>query len=229
MLASKQQVRYLHKELLQDPARVPRLRHLAPREELLEQLTRRAYYVAFGLQAGVPRSAGAFAGLLEKGRSEVLGVANKMQELFYRIVDEWFVLRKELERKAYAGPAEAPLRDDVQRQLDILVGPDFLRHTPWEQLQQLPRYLQALRIRLDKYALQTGKDREATQLLDRLWKQYAERRAYCERHEVLDERLDEYRWLLEELRVSIFAQALGTRVPVSQKRLERAWQELLRK
>jgi ATP-dependent helicase HrpA len=208
---------------------VPRLRHLAPREELLAQLTRRAYYVAFGLQQGVPRSAGAFASLLEKGRSEVLGVAYKMQELFYRIVDEWFALRKELERKAYAGPAETPLRNDVQRQLDTLVGPDFLKQTPWEQLQQLPRYLQALRIRLEKYPLQTGKDREATQLLDRLWSQYDERRVYCERHEILDERLDEYRWLLEEFRVSLFAQALGTRVPVSEKRLERAWHDLLRK
>ncbi len=229
MLASKQQVRYLQKELLQDPARVPRLRHLAPREDLLAQLTRRAYYVAFDLQATVPRTGAAFAGLLDKGRAEVLGVAYKMQELFYRIVDEWFALRKELERKAYAGPAEAPLREDVQGQLDVLVAPDFLKNTPWEQLQQLPRYLQALRIRLEKYPLQVGKDREATQLLTRLWKQYAERRAYCERHELLDERLDDYRWLLEEFRVSLFAQALGTRVPVSEKRLERAWQDLLRK
>ncbi len=229
MLASRQQVKYLQKDLLQDPARVPRMRHLAPRDELLDHLTRRAYYVAFGLQNGVPRSAEAFANLLEKGRSEVLGVAYKMQDLFYRIVDEWFALRKELERKVYSTPAALPLKEDVQRQLGQLVGPDFLRHTPWEQLQQMPRFLQAVRIRLEKYPLQVVKDRDATKLLDRLWKQYAERRAWCERHEVLDEGLDEYRWLLEELRVSTFAQALGTRVPVSEKRLERAWQDLLKK
>ncbi|MDY6981563.1 MAG: DUF3418 domain-containing protein, partial [Pseudomonadota bacterium] len=96
-------------------------------------------------------------------------------------------------------------------------------------LQQLPRYLQALRIRLEKYGLQVAKDREATRLLERLWTQYAERRAWNERHEIVDERLDAYRWLLEELRVSLFAQALGTRVPVSEKRLERAWHELTRK
>ena len=215
--------------MLQDPARVPRLRHLAPREELLAQLARQAYYVAFGLQDGVPRTAAAFASLLEKGRSEVLGVAYRMQELFYRIVDEWFALRKELERKGFAGAAEGPLREDVQRQLANLIGPDFLKQTPWEQLQQMPRYLQALRIRLEKYGQQVGKDQEATRLFNRLWTQYADRRAWCERHEILDERLDEYRWLLEELRVSVFAQALGTRVPVSEKRLERAWQDLLRK
>jgi ATP-dependent helicase HrpA len=229
MLASRQQVKYLQKELLQDPSRVPRLRNLAPREQLLEQLIRRAYYVAFGLDAGVPRTAAAFASLLEKGRPEVLGVANKMQDLFYRIVDEWFALRKELERKVYATPAAQPLKEDVQRQLDNLVGPDFLQHTPWEQLQQMPRFLQALGIRLEKYPLQVAKDKDATLLLDRLWNQYTERRAWYERHEVLDEGLDQYRWLLEEFRVSLFAQALGTRVPVSEKRLERAWQELLKK
>jgi ATP-dependent helicase HrpA len=104
-----------------------------------------------------------------------------------------------------------------------------VQKTPWEQLQQFPRYLQALTMRLEKYPLQVGKDQEAARLLARLWTQFAERRAYCDRHEIVDERLDEYRWLLEELRVSLFAQALGTRVPVSEKRMERAWQELLRK
>lgn len=195
------------------------------------QLIRRAYYVAFGLheQKAVPRTAAAFNSLLELGRAEVPGVTYKMQELFYRIVDEWFALRKELERKPYATPAALPLKQDVQRQLDNLVAPGFLRQTPWEQLQQMPRFLEALRIRLEKYPLQVVKDRDATRLFDRLWSQYAERRTWCERHEVLDEGLDDYRWLLEELRVSVFAQALGTRVPVSEKRLERAWQELLKK
>ncbi|MEY4642357.1 MAG: ATP-dependent helicase HrpB [Pseudomonadota bacterium] len=229
MLASKQQVRYLQKELLQDPSRVPKLRPLAPREQLLEQLTKRAYYIAFNLQAGLPRSAAAFASQLEKGRSEVLSVANKLQDLFYRVVDQWFAVRKELERKVYAGSRELLLKEDVQRQLDALIAPDFLKKTPWEQLQQMPRYLQALALRLEKYPLQAARDQESARLLARLWTQYAERRAYCDRHEILDERLDEYRWLLEELRVSLFAQALGTRVPVSEKRLERAWQELLRK
>ncbi len=229
MLASKQQGRYLQKELLQDPARVPKLRPLAPREVLLAQLALRTYYLAFGLEAGVPRTSAAFASLLEKGRSEVLGVAYKLQELFYRIVDEWFALRKELERKVYAGPETVLLREDVHQQMATLVPPDFLLVTPWLQLQQMPRYLQALKSRLEKYPAQVGKDQEATRLLTRLWQQYAERRLWCERHEVLDEGLDEYRWLLEELRVSLFAQALGTRVPVSAKRLERLWQDLLRK
>ncbi|HEY0963454.1 MAG TPA: ATP-dependent RNA helicase HrpA [Pseudomonadales bacterium] len=229
MLASRQQVKYLHKELLQDPARVPRLRPLAPREELLAQLTRQSYYVAFGLQDRIPRTAAEFSSMFEKGRSEVLTVANRMQELFYRVVDEWFALRKELERKGFSGPDAASLRIDVQRQLDHLVSPDFLKHTPWEQLQQLPRYLQAVRIRLEKYGQQVARDRDATRLLDRLWTQYTERRAWNERHEMADERLDAWRWMLEELRVSLFAQSLGTRVPVSEKRVERAWQELTRK
>jgi ATP-dependent helicase HrpA len=153
-------------------------------------------------------------------------VAYKVQELCYRIIDTWFALQKQLQ-KGYDGPRDLLLRQDAQQQLDQLVHPAFLQTTPWLQLQQLPRFLEALRIRLEKYPLQVGRDQEATRLLTRLWQQYQERRQYCERHELVDEGLDEYRWLLEELRVSLFAQALGTRVPVSEKRLQRRWQELL--
>ena len=64
-----------------------------------------------------------------------------------------------------------------------------------------------------------------TQLLDRLWRQVEQRVAHCRQQEIEDAALEEYRWLLEELRVSLFAQQLGTRVSVSEQRLQRFWQE----
>jgi ATP-dependent helicase HrpA len=96
--------------------------------------------------------------------------------------------------------------------------------TPYAQLQHLPRYLKAVTMRLDK--LRADPARDASRLAElrpieqRYWRRVAERKGAS------DARLDEYRWLIEELRVSLFAQELRTPQPVSVKRLDKAWQAL---
>lgn len=224
MLGSKQQVRYLEKHLLQKPQHLHALRSLGPREQLLQQLIMRSYVIAFRLDEALPRSEAAFRQLLERGRSDVVGVADRLEALLCAVLTQRLALQQRLQR-GFSGPADLLFRQDVQQQLDQLVYPDFLQHTPWLQLQQMPRFLQAVEQRMEKYGTQKTRDQEATRLLQSLWQRYAERRAWCERHERADEALDEYRWLLEELRVSLFAQSLGTRVPVSEKRLQKFWQE----
>lgn len=224
MLASKQQLRYLEKHLLQNPAHLHALRSLGPREQLLQQLIMRAYVITFHLDSALPRSEAAFRRLLEQGKAEVVGVADRLEELLCSVLTRRLALQQRLER-GFAVPADLLFRQDVQRQLDQLIHPDFLQATPWLQLQQLPRFLQAIEQRMEKYGTQKARDQDATRELQALWQRYAERKAWCERHERADEALDEYRWLLEELRVSLFAQALGTRVPVSAKRLQKFWQE----
>jgi len=228
LLGNRQQLRYLQKELLQQPARLPQLKLLGPREAVLEQLIMLACFLAHGLDRELPRSREAFVARMEAGRSEVVATAYKVQELLYRILDAWSLLRRALEQ-GFRSPRDLLLRQDLERQLQGLFAPGFLLATPWLQLQQYPRYLQAALLRLEKYPLQTGRDQQMGLLLEQLWQQYQQRRDWCERHEQVDEKLDEYRWLLEELRVSLFAQALGTRVPVSEQRLRKAWQELLEK
>jgi ATP-dependent helicase HrpA len=100
----------------------------------------------------------------------------------------------------------------------------FLLQTPYAQLQHLPRYLKAVQLRLDK--LRADPARDASKLAElrpqdqRFWRLVAERKG------VQDARLHELRWLLEELRVSFFAQELRTPQPVSVKRLEKAWTQL---
>jgi ATP-dependent helicase HrpA len=224
MLASKQQHRYLQKQLLQNPAHMAAWRSLAPREQVLDQLIMRAYAIAFKVEESVPRSQQAFEAMLARGRAEVPGVATALEDLLCRILTLRASLQQRLQR-GFKGLGELQLKEDVEAQLAHLFPADFLAITPWLQLQQFPRYLQAIEARLDKYSMQGAKDAEWTRLLSRLWKQYAERKAYSERHEQVDAALDEYRWLLEELRVSLFAQALGTRVPVSEKRLQKFWLE----
>ena len=126
-------------------------------------------------------------------------------------------------RQEYSRPP-ADVATDVAQQLQRLVPKRFLLSTPYAQLQHFPRYLKAVQLRLDK--LRADPARDAAKFAElrpqdqRFWRLVAERKG------VQDARLQELRWLLEELRVSFFAQELRTPQPVSVKRLDKAWAQL---
>jgi len=105
-----------------------------------------------------------------------------------------------------------------------LVPKRFVLQTPYAQLQHLPRYLKAVTLRLDKLRADPARDAQRLAELRPLEQRYVRRLA--ELKGAGDARLDEYRWLLEELRVSLFAQELRTPQPVSAKRLDKAWAQL---
>jgi ATP-dependent helicase HrpA len=105
-------------------------------------------------------------------------------------------------RLAQTPPGSARLAAELRAQRDELVRPGFFASTPWAQLQHLPRYLEAW---------------------TRRWRERRDRDRAAGRQ---DPALDEFRWLLEELRVSLFAQELKTPAPVSLKRVEKAWEAL---
>ena len=114
---------------------------------------------------------------------------------------------------------------DITQQLQRLVPRDFLLQTTWTQLHHLPRYLKAMTLRLEKYRSDPARDAakmaELKPLEQRYWRLLAERKGQQ------DSRMLEFRWLLEELRVSFFAQELRTPQPVSVKRLEKIWMQLI--
>jgi len=114
--------------------------------------------------------------------------------------------------------------DDITAQLQRLVPKRFLATTPWPQLQHLPRYLKAIVMRLDKHRADPARDAQRLTELRPLEQRWLRR--VIERKGTTDARLDEYRWLLEELRVSLFAQELRTPQPVSAKRLLKAWEQI---
>lgn len=104
----------------------------------------------------------------------------------------------------------------------------FLVATPWRWLQQYPRYFRAIKLRLDKIAGSGWRrDRRAFDALEPLLDAYRRRLADHRRRGIDDAELDAFRWLLEEFRVSLFAQELGTSIPVSAKRLQRHWANVL--
>jgi ATP-dependent helicase HrpA len=117
---------------------------------------------------------------------------------------------------------------DVKAARDRLVYPGFLARTPWERLEHLPRYLRGYALRLEKYRANPERDQKHAATVQGLWQNYeAHARADHDAGRV-EPKLEEFRWLIEELRVSLFAQELRTPLPVSGKRLQKFWDDHLR-
>ena len=114
---------------------------------------------------------------------------------------------------------------DIEQQLESLFPARWFNSTPAVQLAHYPRYLKAIVLRIDK--LRTEPARDAPRLAEIGQLQAQLRRALAHRRGQLDARLEEFRWLLEELRVSLFAQELRTPMPVSVKRLQKAWAAIM--
>ncbi|KAF0103712.1 MAG: ATP-dependent helicase HrpA [bacterium] len=116
---------------------------------------------------------------------------------------------------------------DLREQLRGLVFPGFIAQLPPERLLHLPRYLRAMQRRLDKLASHPARDAQHMRAMAPLLAQYQARRKRQEEAGGVTPEMEDFRWRLEELRVSLFAQELKTPEPVSVKRLEKRWAEIL--
>jgi len=105
---------------------------------------------------------------------------------------------------------------------------DFVLATQWERLQHFSRYLKAAALRLDKLRADPARDARALGELAALETPWLREDAKQRKTGVADPQLEQFRWLLEELRVQLFAQELRTPVPVSAKRLHKMWQTIKR-
>ncbi|HMO06077.1 MAG TPA: ATP-dependent RNA helicase HrpA [Paracoccaceae bacterium] len=188
-------------------------------EELKAQILDLALDRAF-LTDPLPADAASFKARVDEGRGRLTLIANEITRHAGLILTEYAAAQRKL--KDSKPPAD--VATDVQQQLQRLVPKTFLSSTPYPQLQHFPRYLKAVQLRLDK--LRSDPARDAARLAElrpqdqRFWRLVAERKG------VQDARLQELRWLLEELRVGLFAQELRTPQPVSLKRLDKAWAQL---
>jgi ATP-dependent helicase HrpA len=105
---------------------------------------------------------------------------------------------------------------------------DFVLSTPWERLQHFPRYLKAAALRLDKLRAEPARDARAMAELAPLETQWLREEVRQRKSGATDPQLEQFGWLLQELRVQLFAQELRTPVPVSAKRLQKMWQSMRR-
>ncbi|MBG9386996.1 ATP-dependent RNA helicase HrpA [Caenimonas sp. DR4.4] len=189
---------------------------LGTMEELREQIVDVALERAFLLDP-LPTNEADFKRRVEEGRGRLTLIANEVARLASAILADFAAATRKI--KDTRGHPDATA--DAAQQLQRLVPKRFLSATPWAQLQHMPRYLKAITLRLDK--LRTDAARDTARMAElrpqeqRYWRLVAERKG------AVDDRMREFRWLLEELRVSFFAQELRTPQPVSVKRLDKLW------
>jgi ATP-dependent helicase HrpA len=175
------------------------------------------------LTGETPTTAKDFARRADEGRSRFGLIAQEIARSAAGIVAEHAALQKKLGavEKSFPQPA-----NDVRQQLERLLSSGWLARTPWERVQHLPRYLKAASLRLDKLRGDPERDARLAAEVARIETPYRRDAATRARHGVPPAELEQFGWLLEELRVSLFAQELRTPVPISAKRLAKLWQTL---
>ena len=163
----------------------------------------------------------AFEQRVKEAKGRVGLVAQEVARLLGTILAEHAALQKKLAGAQKAFPQACA---DIAAQLAELMSKRFVVQTPWERLQHFPRYLKAMALRLDKARNDVARDGRLLAEWRALAQPWERERANLRKAGVEDVFLQEFRWLLEELRVALFAQELRTPSPVSVKRLQKMWE-----
>ena len=191
---------------------------------LRRQMTDRIVEHACALSPSV-RDAATFDQAVRRGERALVRSADVVRALF----DEILGLYDQTARKLMLVPPpgwDAPIQDMTQ-QIARLVEKDFLVSLPFERLQQMPRYLHGIDIRLQKLGYGAlASDRKHQAVIQPHWDRYLDVEARNHFENLYDEELDRLRWMLEEYRISLFAQELGTAVPISPARVDAQWERV---
>ena len=201
------------------------LRGAIPVDRLQDDLRVAVADRAFVGDDPLPRDRAAFLQLVKRARARLPAVIDSAVRVLAAIAGEYQSLSQ---RIAAAPPPQRMLTTEIRELRDALVYPGFLSTTPWAHLNHIPRYLQAMMRRIQRHAQNPERDARHAAAVGAWWARYRDRAAAERRAGRESPKLGAFRWLLEELRVSLFAQDLRTPVPVSFKRVEKAWAELSR-
>jgi ATP-dependent helicase HrpA len=219
-LQIKEPLKYLEKNIPDLVKMAAFFMPLGTLEELRTQIIDVALERAF-LADPLPTDEATFKARVEEGRGRLTLIAQEVARLAGTVLTEYATALRKL--KDSRPPKD--VADDITAQLQRLCGKRFIATTPWAPLQHYARYLKAITLRLDKLRADPARDAARLADLRPLEQRYLRRLAELKGGH--DARLDEYRWLLEELRVSLFAQELRTPQPVSVKRLDKAWAQIV--
>jgi ATP-dependent helicase HrpA len=217
MLLLPQQAKYVAKRMADDRELVLLSRGLPLDGSVADALTRRAFRECF-LPADVPlpRSEQAFSSLLDSRRAQLNEVADRMSAMVTSIFKEWRAVRSGLDK--LGSPTFAEATADINAQLKSLLPPNFIESVSRPWLDYLPRYLKALARRVERLPANAKRDAELTAKVKPFVAGMHGLLTQLTRPSVPTE-LTQLRWMIEEYRVSLFAQELKTMVKVSDKRL----------
>lgn len=219
-LSLKQQIKYLGKNLPNIQRICMSYTSFGSCNDLKLSIIDASIEESFFSGKNVIRTKHDFEEILQQGSNNLVKNANEICEILTKIFDRYSNIKKQLKKNTK--PNWLLSLNDIQSQLEHLIYEDFIYFTPIEQLKNYPRYLQAIQQRLDKLPQTAERDRQYTSMLSPYWEHFIELNDEYYEHPVFSL----YRWMLEEFRVSLFAQGLKTQIPISEKRLKKQWQEV---
>ncbi|MBY6286568.1 DUF3418 domain-containing protein [Neisseria subflava] len=214
----KEQVKDLNKGIQGFTQAAMLLKHINA-DTLRDDLTQAVCDRAFIGEDELPRNEKAFKEQIKRARSRLPAV----KEALSRYLQETAAAYAELNGKL----GKHPLTHLLRQRLQTLLAAGFATRTPWAQWPRLPIYLKAMTLRLEKYSSNPARDaaREADiQELEQMWQEKTD--GLVKQGLPVSDDLAAFRWMIEELRVSLFAQELKTPYPVSVKRLLKVWEGL---
>lgn len=199
-------------------------------KQLRAQLVRRSVDEVFAINdpAGHPRDKRAFLERVERGRGKLaprLAQAGALANELGTLLSKAEATLRGLAGKP--GASRAAL-EDVRAQLDSLLPKGLIEHTPWERLGHLPRYVKAIQVRLERLPHDPRRDADKAAQVVPVWQSFQQKCQALQTRGVPAEELDSFRWLLEEMRVCLFAPELKTVVPVSPQKVADQWRMLAR-
>ncbi|HEZ5604566.1 TPA: DUF3418 domain-containing protein, partial [Neisseria meningitidis] len=217
-LQLKEQVKDLNKGIQGFTQAAMLLKHINA-DTLCDDLTQAVCDRAFIGEDELPRNEKAFKEQIKRARSRLPAV----KEALSRYLQETAAVYAELNSKL----GKHPLTHLLRLRLQTLLAAGFATRTPWAQWPRLPIYLKAMTLRLEKYSSNPARDaaREADiQELEQMWQEKTD--SLIKQGLPISDGLAAFKWMIEELRVSLFAQELKTPYPVSVKRLMKEWERL---
>ena len=222
-LTLKQEVKFARRNIPDAQKVCLKYQPVGPCEELKDEIVDQALRAAAGRAVDECRDEAAFRQLQSRVRASLQQHANRVGDLVSAVLDEAHAVRKRLGGKQDMTLLHA--MSDIKAQLDDLVFRGFVEATPDEWLPELPRFLRGIDVRLDRIANNPSRDRNLQQSVQLHEERLADLGEQLPELLARHEELLTYRWMLEEYRVSLFAQELGTRITVSDKRMDEQWKK----
>jgi ATP-dependent helicase HrpA len=219
----KEQMKQLEKSLPNFNQYAMQLRNVMSVEGLKEDMLTTIADRAFLGEDELPRSNDDFMKLKQRARTRLPAVTEALCRMVNTVATEYTLL---INQQAKLPATVNRLKRDVESQIGYLLFNGCFSQMPWEQISNLPRYLKALRLRIEKQPANPDRDGKNAASVGLLWQNWEVAMDKHRKSDKFSQALVDFRWLIEELRVSLFAQELKTPFPVSIKRLEKIWAEL---
>jgi len=220
----KEQMKQLDKGLPGFTQYAMLLRNILNADDLKEDLLTTIADRAFIGDDPLPRSNDEFMKLKARARTRLPAVTEGLVRQVQAIATEYQLL---VARQSQMPATVNRLKRDVEQQLNCLIYKNCFSRTPWGHVQHLPRYLKALRLRIEKHPSNPDRDGRNAQAVGMLWQNWETAVEKQKKADKLTQELLDFRWLIEELRVSLFAQELKTPFSVSLKRLDKIWNDTI--